>query len=390
MKKKSIFLISLLICFLLVSSCKKKRGNVVSLAQEVISIYDSDLKERYKASDVFDSVTLIPLETVDESLIGDVSKITMTDSSIYVLDQQSQSVLKFNRQGKFLCKINRVGVGPNEYMELEDFTLTGSGNILMLGAVKRLVEFTENADPVRTHHLPFHADAVEVLNDSILIFNGSSDEDKVIVWNILTGEIVATFLEYDVRTSARISKPLIRYNNEIYFTSKYSSLIYRVTPSNLENRWFVDFGKRTVNIENLISVKTPFNFEIHAPQLSDAVMYYFTETDDYVVFNFQCEELNDGFPYHVYYSKASKTKKILSHVLFKDDFTFSSSTPYIVGASGRKEFIGILDPSWLEIVSSAENEKDEDSENYKKLKESVKGINEFDNPIVVLYSLKDF
>lgn len=37
--------------------------------------------------------------------------------------------------------------------------------------------------PIALQELPFFADSFEILNDSILIFNGAAFEDQVVLWD---------------------------------------------------------------------------------------------------------------------------------------------------------------------------------------------------------------
>ena len=54
---------------------------------------------------------LIPLETTEESLIGEYDQLLMTDSLICVLDySKSRSIFIFDGKGSFKCKIMKVKI----------------------------------------------------------------------------------------------------------------------------------------------------------------------------------------------------------------------------------------------------------------------------------------
>lgn len=61
------------------------------------------------ASQVFDSIRFIPLETTKESLFGSVDQLEVTDSFFIILDRRSQSILVFNRNGKLHKRITTGG-----------------------------------------------------------------------------------------------------------------------------------------------------------------------------------------------------------------------------------------------------------------------------------------
>ena len=57
------------------------------------------------ASEYFNSIEYIPLETTKESLLGDIAQMVITDSSIVVSDLDTKSVYFFSLTGKYLTKV---------------------------------------------------------------------------------------------------------------------------------------------------------------------------------------------------------------------------------------------------------------------------------------------
>lgn len=369
----------------LFAGCDNKQNQQIT-AENVIKIDDSELTIPYKASDIFKDIALIPLETNDSCLIGYIVKIEITDDAIYTLDMQSKSLFAFTKEGKFKSRIGNSGQGPNEYNSLIDFTVMKNGDILILGEYRKLIRFQSNGTPVKSYRLPFDCDAVESLNDTLLVFNGSGYEDNAIVWDIYEEKTVNSFFKFNIKNARRIFKPLTKYKDMVYFIRPLSlSMIYNISPKGLRNKWFVDFGKRNTYDDKLISEKIEgkeiFSVPLHAVMIDE-----FTETDDYVIFSFLCEELNGPSAYFVYYSKKTGQKKITSAELFEDDITFHKYPPCIMTAANSKQIIYTFTAFML-----LENiEKYNGTEDTQVLKNRLKGLNEFDNPVIVLYSLKDF
>lgn len=73
--------------------------------------------------DLVNKVSYIGLETTEESLISEISKLSVGDSVIMVWDKQKQAILLFNNLGNFISKIENSGKGPNEYIEISDVVL---------------------------------------------------------------------------------------------------------------------------------------------------------------------------------------------------------------------------------------------------------------------------
>jgi len=72
---------------------------------------------RLPLSEMVTGLEVIRLDTVRDAYFGDMNSLSMTDRYIgFVCDQQKRAYL-FNRTGKFLGNIGRIGKGPGEYTE---------------------------------------------------------------------------------------------------------------------------------------------------------------------------------------------------------------------------------------------------------------------------------
>lgn len=78
----------------------------------------------------FDNITIIPLETTNESLISDNFTAQLIDSNIFVFDFNLKHILRFNSNGKFLNVIGEVGRGPNEILNAADFYVDSKKRIV--------------------------------------------------------------------------------------------------------------------------------------------------------------------------------------------------------------------------------------------------------------------
>ncbi|MDR2119830.1 MAG: 6-bladed beta-propeller [Tannerella sp.] len=81
---------------------------------------DFDKPDEASVFDYFKSVELIPLETNQDVLIGQLRKIIFHNGRYYTFDRQQQTVHVFDDKGKFIFKIDGRGQGPDEYPSLDD------------------------------------------------------------------------------------------------------------------------------------------------------------------------------------------------------------------------------------------------------------------------------
>lgn len=74
------------------------------------------------ASDFFTEINYIPLETTEESLFGSISKLVVTEDYFIILDNNTRSILLFNKNGKFHTKIRGTENAPIWDFSVNRFT----------------------------------------------------------------------------------------------------------------------------------------------------------------------------------------------------------------------------------------------------------------------------
>jgi hypothetical protein len=111
-------------------ACKQKES--VSTAE--VEIIDANTELTESASNLFEQIKVVDLETTDASLVGlFISHIEIWDGKIFILNelQSHNNILCFDLSGKFLFKIDRMGQGPEEYTYLGDFFIDKHRNHLV-------------------------------------------------------------------------------------------------------------------------------------------------------------------------------------------------------------------------------------------------------------------
>src|SRR5574344_1311786 len=83
-------------------------------------IFKDSLDTGFDWDYIIDNIHAIPLETNSEFLIGEISSVLFTDTTIFIRDKKTDYLTCFNRKGKALFKISNKGSGPNEYRSITD------------------------------------------------------------------------------------------------------------------------------------------------------------------------------------------------------------------------------------------------------------------------------
>jgi hypothetical protein len=86
--------------------------------------------EKTNLSGVFKRVKTIILETNKDALISSISSLQVYGDMIIILDASSKGIFVFNKTGKFMRRIGRVGQGPGEYVQSSDFTIDRKNKLI--------------------------------------------------------------------------------------------------------------------------------------------------------------------------------------------------------------------------------------------------------------------
>ena len=112
-------------------SCKQGEKGVQTF--ETINFFAS-YQDKLPLSTFVDTIELIPLETTDENLIGEITRLVYKDDKYYLRSttgMRDGKLFVFDRTGKFIQQVGYIGAGPGGYNWLKDFTITPEGEIVI-------------------------------------------------------------------------------------------------------------------------------------------------------------------------------------------------------------------------------------------------------------------
>lgn len=139
--KNSILFIILSVCLL---SCQHTGDSSTTKDStiETIPVF-SNYTAELPFSAFVDTIELIPLETTEENLIGEITRLIFNDGKYYIRStnsMQNEKLFVFNENGNYIRKIGNKGVGPGEYIRFHDFTIA-SNNHIVLADYQQLLHF---------------------------------------------------------------------------------------------------------------------------------------------------------------------------------------------------------------------------------------------------------
>lgn len=106
----------IIICFLFgILSCTDKTEQVEI---KTIRINPNNVSDDINLSEIADSVKCIKLETSPDCMLGRLHSIIIKKKYIYAWDVSQQTIFVFNKEGKYISKLDKQGRGPDEYLHI--------------------------------------------------------------------------------------------------------------------------------------------------------------------------------------------------------------------------------------------------------------------------------
>ena len=212
---------------ILLSGCRTKPSGVsrcihFDFTQEMKDVHTMGLLK---------DCTIVPLETNDSVLIGEIDKVIFYETRLYVATfSPEQAVYIFNLQGKLLHKISRKGRGAEEYLQLSDMFIDSRNrtlNLLSRIDEKLLVFDVDEYRLVKTIRLPKAFVKMVSLENGYIGYMGNYSQDKNQPYNLWAMnsryEIESQYMKIDSRWESKMAS--------IHSLSTYQDSLYYIAPT---------------------------------------------------------------------------------------------------------------------------------------------------------------
>jgi|AGTN01.2.fsa_nt_gi hypothetical protein len=374
---KYIFIIYLAFFLLLFNGCEEKK-------QTDPNTIKVDLNDRQEVSifDIFSKIDIIPLETNDSSLIKTISKLIVSNDTLYIHDYNMSKVLAFNKDGNYLYQINNKGMGPGEYAGTSDIGIfNDSLSILSAVDYKLYIYDKKNGEFIRNIPLPSIKGAYKSfmdLDDETIAFWTYDYDNRLKIYSKSTGEIINEQFPEKNNIFTNIGIEVFPYNR--HFLRVYDNCVFKITSNGeISEAYKWDFGKlnNTLQmIENAPSVKSQDELMkiIGRLNASEIVNYYFASGGGnsqyvYTMLNRKNKLLN------IFHHKLSEKTYVFDQTLEKAKlYPLYWSDNYMIG------FMPEIVSDFNEIIP--DNILNEENIQIKKK------LSEYDNPVLVKYHFK--
>lgn len=164
-------LILLFIAYLCVVSCQHKDKREALLTENIKIDFSSTSFDNYKHQTVVDTTLMIPLseDVSNDLIIGQLDKIVVSDSLIYIADSYMKRLLVYDMQGNIVGKVGTTGGGPGEYASLSDFCVGSNGEIYLYdSAGNKMLVYDSNLQFVKDYPISFKAEQFQFIDGNFL------------------------------------------------------------------------------------------------------------------------------------------------------------------------------------------------------------------------------
>lgn len=345
-------------------------------------------------TDYIDSCVFIPLETTGESLISEVTQLEMFDEKYYIFDIKTKKMKVFDRSGRFLHDIGKLGKGRGEYVSINAFCLNRKEKkIGIFDPLKNAVhEYTLSGkylQTIRHNHREFSGIEKVVYTDTHLYCFSKIDFSKhntaFVVLSPQDYSVIDRIQPYPVKPSedmfvSLMNHPYSLVNGAFHYVSLFSDTIYTYDNGREIPYLYIETGNPNISssylknqeIENepIIAFTRVWQDRNYSPGFTEL-----GETDRFVLANFK---LNNFF----YFLDKKKNEGFYVETGTTPDLTL----PSLVNGN---TLVVVWTPDDIEVFQDMIKKKE-----LVECPESVKIIlenydSEYHNPILAVYYMKD-
>ena len=401
--KKKYYILILIALGLFSCGGKKHQSNKL----ETISI-NGNIRQTLNFSSFVDTIEFIPLETNEENLIGKVNRIIYKNEKYYLRTTQGMMNGKlsvFNKAGKYLWGLNRIGNGLGEYLELRDFSIDNSGNIIAF-TYPKIINYDSTGIFLSENKMDLFAfEFLKTNNDNFIVLHYGALHYDNNLFDIIDkqGNIKESIFKLSELESLKSNflqdwRSLSSFKSSIYFMYPYCDTIYSIdNKENIKRLYYIDYGSKKIP-DGLIDKKDDvFSWEKKLFRFDDYLhASAIGVTDNYIYVG----SINKSF--QALFSLYSKRDQhvLTAHTLI-DDMFLKGNKLTITARNMPHEIDGNdilwpLDPEYLingykhYMSYLSEAGREEFRKKYPGLVKICTTLKEDDNPVILRIKVKDF
>lgn len=332
----------------------------------------------FKMEDVLDTMLFIPLETREESLIGQIDRMVFTDERIFISDYDDQ-LLIFDRNGKYINKLKN-GSGPGEIVRPYAFDFDERTQRLIVQQTWGFIFYDKNGQYIEDERHPIIDLDFVSTREGYMFFDFSylnhhlePNGNSALIITDKSFKIKAKGINTVPKTLSRSvvhrTSFFFKLSDSYLISQMYNDTIYEVNDNYFKAKYVIDFNNK-MHITSNSDINEVYN---------SSKFYYMgsvLETEgEYQMFWFRCNKIGQCIVY-----RNIKTGEMIGGTGVLGNWTEYPASLFGTRATCKDYFVSYIYPYANMKYSSPKISKES--------KQLVENLDEEDNPVLVLYKVK--
>jgi hypothetical protein len=343
-------------------------------------------------SDIFEDYYVIPLETNEDCLIGEIKSIRFSNDKIIILDSRvSKSIFVFDQKGNFIRKIGCLGKGPGEFIQPHSISVNKEKEELAIydAMLNKIQLYSLSGEFIKsiTLNRSTACASIEIFDNAIYLSNRLDGVSKYLLQAIdFDGKEVGKWLRnYYKKKSQNVYSPttiFFQTANGLMYRSWFMNDIFKIDNNTIESTLSlkVKNDKSVIKRNNMSDIQLiedlhedkPIKIASYAGTNKISIIDYIYYSDYNMLF----------------YNHANNSNKIVNIRNFKDDITNISCRKMgrFYTSHNNCLVMPLNSISGMYIRSFIENVK---TGKIKSKDFNLSRITTDSNPPIILYKLKE-
>ena len=277
-------------------------------------------------SEFAEAVEMIPLEFTDESILGEIKKVVLSEDFIFVMERfNSAGIYTFDRSGKFLYRIGSRGQGPEECADVDDFSINEKDRLIYIydSVRKKVFVFSFDNEFIKTIPMDYSATNMEY-QDGLFYLYREDARYGVPLYSLVIKDINGDLVEkYYPMSDLPKSHDCVfcKRENDILFAQDMNDSVFVLSGEKLSPVYYIDYKDRSMAPEDRMDIKHDVrrSIDVLLEKRTIAGIQGVFEIHDKVFI----KSINVIVPVLTIYDKVKKEVKTYQY--WNDDFLFIGS-----------------------------------------------------------------
>jgi hypothetical protein len=342
--------------------------------------------ESIDSNKLISEIEVIPLETNDTSLISGIRKMIYWNNELFIFDRNQKQIMLFDIKGNFIRKLQRVGRGPGEYLDISDFAINPFNNNIEFVDGYNLYVYNNEFVFIEKVQIPKKdirsINELEIINEEQILFMANGRPYIPVMYNRQDKKIVKL---PEIYPSWLIEKMPFSTNDRFYrngsilnYVEGFSNKVYLINRNGFQLKYEWDFGDFNFDFEN-----SSLSDLIKSSTIQDIMNNSELFRNKYAI-SFRQNLENDKFILTSFFFKNQPASLLYNknngkYIFFNGKLSFLLFTS-LVDFIEENKFIVIVDPEKLKNLPqewfSAKSRK------------TIEAIDLSNNPVVLIFHLK--